>query len=295
MMDISLPAERQGQALPPQLAVLRSQLAAGISAGTWNTLHPCREEVLGGRRALRFQPRTERRGYLLHLHGGAFRLGAPEMAGPFAAALAERCAIEVILPEYRLAPEHPFPAGLQDAFKCLQALHDEAGKLPLIVAGDSAGGGLAASATLLAAANTIRVDGLVLLSPWLDLTVTAPTYRTNAESDPLFSEQAAAAAAGLYLQGASPRHPLASPLFAPAELFPPTLINVGLGEVLVNDALSLYGKLEAMGVESVLSAVEGMEHTAVVRNKSLVGSSESLEEICKFIERRLSLQSISKE
>ena len=187
------------------------------------------------------------------------------------------------MPQYRLAPEEPFPAGLNDALAALAALRDEIGDARLIVSGDSAGAGLAAAIGVLAAAGrTPRIDAIVLLSPWLDLTVSAPAYAENA-ADPLFSLASAEVAAELYLQGLDPRHPLASPLFAPVRGFAPTLVSVGTGEVLRDDALRFHAKLVAAGVDARLSAIEGMDHVAVVRGLGLPGAAETFEAISAFI------------
>jgi acetyl esterase/lipase len=127
------------------------------------------------------------------------------------------------------------------------------------------------------------IDALVLLSPWLDLTVSAPAYADNAD-DPMFSKEQADIAAELYLQGFDPTHPLASPLMAPIAEFPPTLISVGTGEVLRDDSLRFHDKLLAAGARSELSAIDGMEHVAVVRSMELTGAAETFEAVAGFID-----------
>jgi acetyl esterase/lipase len=234
---------------------------------------------------LRFQPEGKPKGYVLQLHGGGFRIGRPEFESLFAEALVDRCGVEVVVPQYRLAPEGPFPAGLLDASAALRALRAEVGDAPLIVGGDSAGGGLAASLGVLSAANGgPRIDGLVLLSPWLDLRVSAPAYAANAASDPMFSRESAEIAAELYLQGFDPAHPLASPLLAPIAAYPPTLISVGTGEVLVDDSRLFHEKLTAAGVASRLSAIDAMEHVAVVRGLEMPGAAETFAAVTAFVD-----------
>jgi acetyl esterase/lipase len=240
---------------------------------------------LAGLRTLRFKPKGAPRGYILQLHGGGFRIGRPEFESIFAEALVDRCGVEVIVPQYRLAPEGPFPAGLTDALAALTALRAEIGDAPLIVGGDSAGGGLAASLGVFTATEGgPRIDGLVLLSPWLDLRVSAQAYAANAASDPMFSKESADIAAELYLQGFDPTHPLASPLLAPIEAFPPTLISVGTGDVLVDDSRLFHEKLTAAGIACRLSAIDGMEHVAVVRSLAMPGAAETFEAVAEFIE-----------
>jgi epsilon-lactone hydrolase len=180
------------------------------------------------------------------------------------------------------------PAGLTDALAALEALVDEAGDAPLIVGGDSAGAGLAASLGVLATSRgNPGIAGLVLLSPWLDLRVTAGTYAANAATDPMFSKESADVAAELYLQGFDPAHPLASPLLAPVAGYPPTLISVGTGEVLYDDSRLFHDKLIAAGADATLSAIPNMEHVAVVRGLTMPGAPETLAAVVDFIERLL--------
>ena len=259
-------------------------MQAAVDAGAWTTKVLPVETTLGGLRTLRFRPKGTPRGFVLQLHGGGFRIGRPEFESLLAEALVERCGVEVVVPQYRLAPEHPFPAGLADAQAALAALRAEVGDAPLIVGGDSAGGGLAASLGVL---GETRIDGLFLLSPWLDLRVSSPCYASNAASDPMFSKESADTAAELYLQGFDPKHPLASPLLAPVAAFPPTLISVGTGEVLYDDARLFHDKLTAAGIASRLSAIDGMEHVAVVRGMDQAGSAETFAEVVDFIKRIL--------
>jgi acetyl esterase/lipase len=286
-MSVSLPPLREGRAAPADLAERRGQMQAAVKAGAWKTATPPVEGVFAGLRTLRFKPEGAPRGYMLQLHGGGFRIGRPEFESFFAEALAERCRLEVVVPQYRLAPEAPFPAGLIDALAALEALSAEAGDAPLFVGGDSAGGGLAASLGVLAASQAgPRIDGLVLLSPWLDLRVNADSYASNA-ADPMFSKESADIAAELYLQGSDPSHPLASPLLAPIARFPPTLISVGTGEVLYDDSRLFHEKLTGLGVSSRLCAIDGMEHVALVRALDMPGAPETLAAVVSFIERIL--------
>ena len=280
---MTLPPDRPGHAAPADLIERRAGLAAAVAAGVWRS-DPAPEVVeIGGVRCLRFLPSGEPRGTVLHIHGGAFRLGCPEMIAPFAAALAAACSVSLVCPAYRLAPEHPFPAGLQDAQRVMTAL----GTGRLIVSGDSAGGGIAAGLAALVADDAPPLAGLALLSPWLDLTVSAASFATNAAHDPLFSGEAAREAATLYLQGIAPDDPRASPIFTPVDNFPPTLINVGAGEVLIDDARAFHGRLCAAGITSVLEVIEGMDHVAVTRDLALPGAAQTFGTLAAFIEERL--------
>ena len=228
-------------------------------------------------RVLRFDPAGRPRATVLHFHGGGFRQGRPELSAAFAAALAARCGVRVICPAYRFAPEHPFPAALHDACAVARALDDP------ILSGDSAGGGIAAALGQLCP----EARGLVLLSPWLDLTVTSACYADNAATDPLFSQASASEAAAQYLQGVPADAMLASPLFADPRAFPPTFVSAGDGEVLADDARSFHARLVAVGVEAQLLIVPGMEHAAVTRGLSLRGAAETFAAVAGFVDALL--------
>ncbi|MFM9978816.1 MAG: alpha/beta hydrolase fold domain-containing protein [Sphingomonadaceae bacterium] len=280
---MTLPPERPGHTAPADLIDRRAGLAAAVAAGLWHSDPPPEAVEIDGVRCLRFSPSCEPRGTVLHIHGGAFRLGCPEMIAPFGAAFAVKCGVSVVCPSYRLAPEHPFPAGLRDAQRVMMAL----GTGGLIVSGDSAGGGIAAGLAALVPKDAPPLAGLALLSPWVDLTVSAPSFIANAAHDPLFSGEAAREAAMLYLQGLSPHNGQASPLLGPVDRFPPTLINVGAGEVLLDDARALFERLSAAGVVARLDVVEGMTHVAVTRDLALPGAAEAFNLLAAFIDERL--------
>ena len=124
----------------------------------------------------------------------------------------------------------------------------------------------------------------MLLSPFLDLTLSGQSYHYNAGTDQLFSLESAMNAAQLYLQGSDPTHPLASPLYAPLYGLPPTLISVGSGEVLADDARRFCQQLMGYGVPAALSEVPGMEHVAVVRSPHLTGSAETFAAVASMVD-----------
>jgi len=281
----AIPAEREGRPAPPDLAQWREQMAEAIAAGAFSADPPPTEETFAGLRTLRVKPPGEPKGFMLQLHGGGFRMGRPEFEIPYSAALAARCGIEVIVPQYRLSPETPFPGGLNDALTALTALRGAIGDAKLIVGGSSAGGGLAASLGVLASqGHAPRFEALVLLSAWMDVTVSSPSFEANADKDPLFSTESARTAAELYLQGFDARHPLASPVLAEISTFPPALISVGTGEVLRDDSLRFHEKLTRAGVRSELHAIEGMDHVAVIRGFDLPGAQETFEAVAAFVD-----------
>jgi epsilon-lactone hydrolase len=287
---ITVPTERTGRDAPADLAERRAMMAKATEAGMMpGPVRPVAEATIDGVRTLTVSPETGApRAYLLMLHGGGYRLGRPENDTRFAERLADRCGIAVVLPAYRLAPENPFPAGFIDAWKALVALRGRIGDAPLLVGGDSAGGGLAAALAVHAVSQGgPRIDGALLFSPWVDMTITAASFKQNAESDMLFPEASAQTASDTYMQGFDLKHPLASPLFADLAGFPPAFINVGNGESLRDDSLSLHGKLRAAGVHSELLGVDDMEHVAPVRGENLVGSAESFAAVAAFVDKLL--------
>ena len=200
---------------------------------------------------------------VLYLHGGGYVIGSPRSHRHLAEAIARVAGFACLLPDYRLAPEHRFPAAVDDALGAYRSLVDQRKMAPsrIAVAGDSAGGGLTV-ATVVA----IRQAGLpapgaaVCLSPWTDLTCSAPSYESKAATDPMVALPGIADMAREYLGGADPRTPLASPLFADLRGLPPLLIQVGSEEVLLDDATRLAERARAAGVDTTLEIWEPMIH-----------------------------------
>lgn len=273
--------ERPGQSAPADLQAKRDLLAAAIASGALPSAAGQADEVIAGVRTIRFGQPSPDAPTIIHFHGGGFRQGAPEVCARHAAALAQAAGAAVYCPAYRLAPEAPFPAALNDGLRVLG--HLAASPAPLILAGDSAGGAIAAALAQLCAPAGLAIAGLLLHSPWLDLRVTSASYRTNARSDPLFSEASAIEAARMYLQGHPATDPLASPLLGNPALFPPTYISVGLGEVLLDDARVFHRRLTAASTPATLHEIAGMDHVAVTRGPDLPGSPEVLAATLSFL------------
>jgi epsilon-lactone hydrolase len=274
-------SERPGYPAPETLAARRRALADALATGALPRVEGSTEEVIAGVRTIRFGKAGPGGTTIVHFHGGGFRLGAPEAVAAYAADLARRSGATVYCPAYRLAPDAPFPAALNDGLRVVGQL--AAGGSRLVLAGDSAGGGVAAAIVPLCARAGLAIAGLVLHSPWLDLHVSSASYRTNAAFDPLFSEASASEAAQMYLQGHPADDPLASPLFAEPAQFPPTLVSVGSGEVLLDDARRFHQMLEAASRPVVLCEVAGMDHVAVTRGTDLPGSSEVMARTLGFL------------
>ena len=199
---------------------------------------------------------------LLYLHGGGYVIGSPRSHRHLAAALAGASGAATLLPDYRLAPEHPFPAAVEDAVAAYRWLL--ARGIPangIVIGGDSAGGGLTV-ATLLA----LRDRGLpgpaggVCISPWVDLTCSGASYTSRAASDPIVTQTGVAEMARAYVGTGDPRLPLASPLFADLTGLPPLLVHVGSDEVLLDDAVGLAERARAAGVAATLEIWPDMIH-----------------------------------
>ncbi|WP_020419189.1 alpha/beta hydrolase [Amycolatopsis sp. ATCC 39116] len=221
------------------------------------------ETRLGAVPALAAEPAgAARDAAILYLHGGAYVVGSSRSARAVVAALAAQAGCRAVAADYRLAPEHPFPAAVGDALAAYRALLDQGidpGRLAL--AGDSAGGGLAI-ATLVAA----RDEGLPLpaaaavFSPWADLTLSAGSLISKADADPALTARSLSTRAADYLGGQDPRTPLASPVFADLTGLPPLLIQAGTAEILLDDAVGLAAAAARADVDVDLQIRAEMPH-----------------------------------
>ena len=223
---------------------------------------------------------------LLYFHGGGFRIASALAYRSYGSHLAAVLGARVLLVEYRLAPEHKFPKAVDDCFAVWESLLAEGidtGRI--VIAGDSAGGGLAASVTMHALADGVLPAGVICCSPWVDLTITADTYDTNAESDKLFSRTSAEEAAPAYLGGADPMNPIASPLFGDWDGAPPLLILVGDAEVLLDDSRKLADVAKAAGVDVTLSIYPEMPHIWTMSYPAFPEAVEGVTEMAEFVAR----------
>ncbi|MCG9478347.1 MAG: alpha/beta hydrolase [Actinomycetia bacterium] len=223
---------------------------------------------------------------LLYFHGGGFRIASALAYRSYGSHLAAVLGARVLLVEYRLAPEHKFPKAVDDCFAVWESLLAEGidtGRI--VIAGDSAGGGLAASVTMHALADGVLPAGVICCSPWVDLTITADTYDTNAESDKLFSRTSAEEAAPAYLGGADPMNPIASPLFGDWDGAPPLLILVGDAEVLLDDSRKLAEVAKSAGVDVTLSVYPEMPHIWTMSYPAFPEAVEGVTEMAEFVAR----------
>lgn len=227
-------------------------------------------------------------GHILYFHGGGYLTGSPLTHRRLAAGLARACGAEVAVVDYRLAPEHPFPAAPQDAFTAYRNLL--ARGVPaasIVVAGDSAGSGLALGCAIQARdAGLPKPAGVVCLSPWSDLTLSGPSARANAATDVLLTATVLSEAARLYLAGEDNRAPLASPQFADLTGLPPILVQVTDAEILYDDALALTAAARAAGVAVELEVTPGLWHVWQTFAGQLPEADHAIARITEFIARR---------
>lgn len=200
--------------------------------------------------------------HLLYIHGGAYVVGSPKSHIAMVANLARRAAATATVIEYRLAPEHTYPAAVDDSVAAYRAMC-ESGIDPrsITIAGDSAGGG-AALATLCALrdAGEPLPGAAYLMSPWTDLTGSGESIVTKAHIDPMFDGTGILEAGLVYAGDTSLDHPGVSPLFADLAGLPPLLIQTGIDEVLLSDSTRLADRARAAGVDVTLDLAEGMWH-----------------------------------
>jgi acetyl esterase/lipase len=221
---------------------------------------------------------------MLYLHGGGYFGCSAETHRAITAGFALQ-GFCVYAPDYRLAPEHPFPAAVEDVAAVYRALLDS-GIPPdrLVVAGDSAGGGLALSLLLtLRASRTPLPAAAALFSPWTDLAATGDSVRTNTHRCALFHGEAIAPTARWYLGDADPKNPLASPLYADLAGLPPLLIHVGDDEVLRDDSTRLAEKARAAGVHVELKVWPVVPHVWQLAPTQIPEARQSMREAAAFL------------
>jgi epsilon-lactone hydrolase len=205
---------------------------------------------------------TGPRHVILYFHGGVYVLGDAASAAGLAAQVARRTDATAISVDYRLAPEHPYPAAIDDALAAYQALLDN-GTDPsdIIFAGESAGGGLAVSTMVNARDHGLPLPAAAyLMSPYADLTLAGTTMDTKSKADPLLSRDNLQARIPDYTAGHDPALPLISPIFADLSGLPPLIIQAGTHEVLLDDAIRLAGQAAAADVEVTLDITPGVPH-----------------------------------
>jgi len=227
---------------------------------------------------------------ILYLHGGGYCIGSIRTHRQLAADLSRATAARLLLLDYRLAPEHPFPAAVDDAVCAYRWLLDRpADPQHIAIAGDSAGGGLTA-ATLLALRDqrqALPAAG-VCLSPWLDLTLSGRSMDAKAAADPMVQRAALQRMADAYVAGGDVRAPLASPLFGDLVGLPPLLLQVGTAETLLDDATRFAERARSAGGDVTLEVWDDMVHVWHAFAFVLPEAREAIDKIAAFLDERWS-------
>ncbi len=226
---------------------------------------------------------------LLYLHGGWYVWGSSRAYRNFVGQFALRAGVAAFLPDYRLAPEYPFPAAVLDAQACYHGLLD-AGVRRVALVGDSAGGGLAlallAWATAEANAGAAPV-GAVAVSPVTDLTLSGPSWESRAEAELYFTRAQATALRDAYLAGHAAEDVRASPLFGPLAGLPPVRVHVGEDELLLDDARRYVQRAAAAGVDAKLDVWQGMPHVFASALGQFSAADSAMADMGSFLRQRL--------
>ncbi|NSC19785.1 alpha/beta hydrolase [Streptomyces albus subsp. chlorinus] len=249
------------------------------------------QTTLGDRPALRVEPDNgPRAGTILYLHGGSFVFGSPETTLSLTGHLVAKTGFRAYSLDYRLAPEHPFPAAIEDALSAYRALL-ERGMDPssIVFAGDSAGGGLTVTTCLAARDAGLPLPAaIVAFSPGLDATRTGESMDTKEGIDPTFTRKAVEHTGAMYLAGADPRQPLLSPaVLADLTGFPPMLIQVGTNEILLDDSTRLAARARAVGVDVILDVTADVPHVFQSFAGILDEADEALDRAALFLRQRV--------
>ncbi|MGC5165698.1 alpha/beta hydrolase [Luteimicrobium sp. DT211] len=276
---------------PASIEALRAGFAALM--GTFAIPDDVRREpaALAGRPAVVVEPEGDAApGTILYFHGGSFALGSPDTAMPLTAQLVRRTGVRAISLDYRLAPEHPFPAAIEDGVAAYRALlADGVSPGSVVLAGDSAGGGLAVTTTLAARDAGLPVPvGIVAFSPGLDHTRSGASMTTKEGVDPFFTQAGMERTGALYLGGQDAATPLAAPaVLADLTGFPPILLQVGTNELLLDDAVRLADRARDAGVDVVLDVTADVPHVFQAYTDALDEAGDALDRAALFVRQRL--------
>jgi len=249
-------------------------------------------DTVGGIQGWWCRPSQARSGeVVLHLHGGWFNWGSAQSFSHLVGHIAASVGADAFIPDYRLAPEHPFPAAVTDADACYRGLI-ERGFTRIALTGDSAGGALALVLLGITAARKgtqgLAPVGAVALSPVTDLTFSGESWKARAAADPYFIQSQAVGLAGSYLAGAAPTHPQASPLYGDMAGLPPIRVHVGNDEVLLDDSLRYVQRARDAGVDAQVDVWEGMPHGFTSGVGTLDAANRVVEAIGTFLAQQLS-------
>ncbi|MET7690210.1 alpha/beta hydrolase [Streptomyces sp. NPDC005483] len=253
---------------------------------------------LGNRPALHVEPDGDRShaGTILYFHGGGWVYGSPESVLSLTGHLVVKTGFEAYSVDYRLAPEHPFPAATEDTLSAYRALLDSGHDPSAVVfAGDSAGGGLAVTTCLAARDAGLPLPAaIVTFSPGLDATRTGESMVTKEGIDPILTRKSVEHTGAMYLAGADPHQPLLSPaVLADLTGFPPMLIQVGTNEILLDDSTRLAARAKAAGVDVILDVTADVPHVFQSFAGALDEADEALDRAAFFIGQRIRARPIA--
>jgi epsilon-lactone hydrolase len=229
---------------------------------------------------------TEPTGVIFHVHGGGFALGSADSSVGFASDLARKAGMSAVTVDYRLAPEHPYPAAIQDVTAAYQALLEREGAgTQIVVTGESAGGNLAVELLIAGKEHGLEMPAaLALFSPMTDLAATGESFTTKAEVDPNITAAAIRTRANDYLNGTDSKDPLVSPIYADLTGLPPMLIQAGSHEALLDDATRLATRAAADDVAVTLDITPGVSHVFQAFNAMLDEGDDALSRAAAFLQ-----------
>jgi monoterpene epsilon-lactone hydrolase len=226
---------------------------------------------------------------VVYFHGGAYVMGSIATHRGLVAHIARRTGARVLSVDYRLAPEHPFPAAVDDAVAAYRfVLESGVPAAKIAIAGDSAGGGLTAACLVaLRDAGETMPGAAVCISPWLDLSQSFASWESKAKDDPLLEHEQIQICAEAYLDGADPKAPTASPVFADLRGLSPLLVQVGGAEVLVDESVEFAKRAKAAGVDATIDVAEDMIHVWHAFADLLPEGRDALDELAAFLDAKL--------
>jgi epsilon-lactone hydrolase len=231
----------------------------------------------------------EARHVVLYFHGGVYAMGDAFLAAELASQVGRRTQAKVVSVDYRLAPEHPYPAAVDDALAAYEALlRDGVAPSDIVFAGESAGGGLAVATLVNARAHELPLPAAAfVMSPMADLTLAGTTMETKREVDPLLSREALQARVTDYTSGQDAAHGLMSPAFADLSGLPPLIIQAGSHEVLLDDAVRLARQAATADVEVTLEITPGVPHVFQAYSAILDEGAAALDRAGLFLSAHL--------
>ena len=226
---------------------------------------------------------------VIYFHGGAYVMGSVATHRNLVAHIARRTGARVLNVDYRLGPEHPFPAAVDDAVAAYRfVLESGVPASKIAVAGDSAGGGLTAACLVaLRDAGEAMPGAAVCISPWLDLSQSFGSWQSKADIDPMLEIEQIQTCADAYLGGADPKTPTASPIFADLRGLSPLLVQVGTAETLLDESVEFAKRAKAAGVDATVDVAQDMIHVWHAFADLLPEGRDALDDLAAFLDAKL--------